>query len=88
MEDQKLSPETQELIDAVDGFAAEMKQRLIQKSKEGYKGWKDQYTITEVQNAILSRIHRVLDPNDPVEIGIANWALIAHLLKTKQNDNS
>lgn len=81
--EEQLSPEQQELIDAVDGFAAKMKERLIQKAGQGYSGWNNQYDLSTVFDAIHDRKHRILDPNNDGEIGIANWCLIAHLIKNK-----
>jgi len=39
IEELQLSQEINKLIGAVDAFAAEMKARLIEKAKKGYKGW-------------------------------------------------
>jgi hypothetical protein len=85
--EQQISPETQELLNEVDNFAQLMKERLIEKSKSGYTGWKNQYTTQELIVAIEERLPRMIDYSDPVEIGIANWALIAHILKNKKLQN-
>lgn len=85
MDYQDLPQDQKDLIDAVDDFAAQMKARLTVKFAQGYEGWKTQYDSEEIINQIENRLPRMLDPEDAVEVGIANWALINHLIKNKQN---
>lgn len=83
-----ISPETQELLDEVDNFAALMKIRLVEKGKGGYSGWKE-YSEQEVVSFIVDRLPRLINPDDNrsgVELGIANFALINFVnRKNKQN---
>lgn len=76
--EQSVSPETQELLNEVDNFASAMKQRLIEKGRGGYSGWKN-YDPHDIALAIELRLPRLVNPSDSesgVELGIANWALI------------
>lgn len=85
----EISPETQELLDEVDNFAKLMKERLIEKGRGGYSGWKD-YSNNDVALAIETRLPRLINPDDAnsgAEMGIANWALINYLIRKKQKTN-
>jgi hypothetical protein len=85
MDNQQISPETQELLNAVDNFAEQMKQRLIEKGRGGYSGWKD-HSPNEIVGFIEDRLPALIsNPERGAEIGIANWCLIHHINKTKQN---
>lgn len=74
-----INKETQELLNQVDAFAAAMKERIIQKSKEGYSEWKE-YNSIQIAGEIDSRLHRIFSNNkkdiSSGSIGIANWCLI------------
>lgn len=79
-----ISQETQELLNAVDEFALKMKDRLIQKGKAGYSGWKD-YSPQDIIGCIEVRLPSLIsNPARGAEIGIANFCLIYNVLKHKK----
>ena len=77
-----MKTEQEKLEDAVDSFAFEMKERLIEKMKQGYTGWdkttahpSDEYladSIVEDANYLRRQIREGLTPSTSKLVGIAN----------------
>ncbi|MFG1429404.1 hypothetical protein [Roseixanthobacter glucoisosaccharinicivorans] len=59
---------------AVDTFAAEMKDKLEKKRKAGYWGWNDIDRCTNAHLSMLLREH--IEKGDPVDV--ANFAMMIH----------
>lgn len=75
------SEETQELIEQIDEFAKRMKERLIEKDKNGYAGWNTcslehaRYRITEASKELVF--------NPQKDVDVANLCLI-HFVNRKK----
>jgi hypothetical protein len=64
---------------AVDAFIAEMKTRLAQKEKEGYRGWDEKYPLCELITEIAvgaQRFRSGVHSHQKTSIDIANRAMM------------
>lgn len=59
----------------VDAFAAEMKAKLLQKMREGYRGWDDHGLSTKLGLGLRNHAQRAIVEEDPEQlVDVANLA--------------
>jgi len=81
--------EKQKLIDAVDWFAAQMKEKLTAKSNDGFSGWDDPKWLGSVCPHIMLNHAKQLYCGDLDQaVDVANLAMfIAYANREKKNES-
>ena len=83
LEGEQLEAETQKIRAGVDRFAEEMEQRLIEKLRQGWRGWDDPANAAEIYNAMLSHSAGVPMAVEQ-EVDIANFAMFLWYHRTQR----
>jgi hypothetical protein len=77
--------EIHKLMLAVDAFAAAMKEKLLQKHREGFYGWNEMENFVPIIESILSHAEKMNKPGSLAreEVDIANLAMMIWHLRGK-----
>ena len=66
--------ETEELLHELECFTEVMKQRILERSKKGYKGWKE--VSSEHSAYQIQKVATEIPLNGKKDVDVANWCLI------------
>ena len=82
-----LTGEEKRLSDAVDWFAEQMKEKLIRKSTNGWRGWREEsYIKRKNLRQIESHAQRILEHGDPQEVDLANLCMFRAFFRHTRED--
>lgn len=73
--------EQQRLENAVDEFAAKMKDKLLKKKRQGWRGWRDPAYREIIENKLRDHTVRLLSGDTAQAVDVANLAMFLECME-------